>query len=196
MKMFPAKLTLNQKFAAAAFVFALLAAVVSIPKRGNSNLNLQELASLVENEKDHIDANELADWIMQKRNDYILIDTREKSLYDEYHIPTADNISLQKLINENFPADKKIVIYSEGGTHGAQGWFFLKSKGYKKVYFLRYGLNEWIDDLLFPKVSKELYESNSEEYQNIARKAAFFGGEVELTDSTNIKTKSYRREGC
>lgn len=196
MKILPDKLSTNQKFAVAAFILALLAAVVSIPKSGNSNLNLQELASLVENEKDHIDATELADWIMQKRADYILIDTRSKSNYKEYHIPTAQNISLQKLINENFPADKKIIIYSEGGTHGAQGWFFLKSKGYKEVYFLRYGLNEWIDDLLFPKVSKEMYESGSEEYQNIARKAAFFGGEVELTDSTNIKTKTYRREGC
>ena len=143
MKNLPVKFSTNQKFAAAALVFGLLAALVSFTKsNNNSDLDLQQLASLVENEKDHIDATELADWIMQKRSDYILIDTRSKSDYNEYHIPTAQNILLQKLINENFSAYKKIVIYSEGGTHGAQGWFFLKSKGYKEVYFLRYGLNE------------------------------------------------------
>ena len=153
MNKFFTELSLNKKLAAVALFLAVAAVVIGDPMQSNnSNINLNELALEVENEKDHIDAVELADWVMQRKDDYTLIDIRDKKSYDEYHIPTAINSSLQKLVNEKYSPEKKIVIYSQGGTHGSQAWFFLKAMGYKEVYFLRYGLYEWIDEVLFPKI--------------------------------------------
>lgn len=192
-----AELSMNKKLAALGFFLAVAAAVIGDPARNeNSNINLNELALEIENEKDHIDASILADWIMQKKQDYILVDIRDAEKFNEYHIPSAQNISIQKLINENFTRDVKILIYSQGGTHGSQAWFLLKAKGYRHVYFLRNGMYEWIDEILFPKISKQLFTENKSEFAKINRRTKFFGGEVELSDSLKIPPKTYRREGC
>lgn len=191
------KISFNQRLAVAVIVLALLAAVAGEPySKSKAGIDLNKLAALVENEKDHIDAVDLADWIMQKKDDYVLVDISSKPEYDEYHIPTAVNFQLQKIVNEDFSKEKKIVIYSQGGIHGSQAWFFLKAKGYDQVYFLRYGLNEWIDDVLFPVVPKQIYDNHKDEYLKISNKAMFFGGSVELSDSVDIQKKVYRREGC
>ena len=46
--------------------------------------------------------------------------------------------------------NEKIILYSEGGIHSAQAWFLLKAMGYKSVYMLRGGLDDWKDLVLFP----------------------------------------------
>ncbi len=41
--------------------------------------------------------------------------------------------------------EKLIILYSNGGTHAAQGWVLLQQEGFKNSAVLLGGLNYWVD---------------------------------------------------
>lgn len=142
-------MTLNQKLATAAGALALIALVLSA-RTPSSDVDLAALARAVEREEDHVDAIELAEWLRAQKPDLRVIDIRSAQEFQEYHIPTAQNVSLPRIMDVSVKPDETVVLYSEGGTHAAQAWFFLKAGGAKDVFFLRGGLNEWMDSVMNP----------------------------------------------
>lgn len=142
---------LERKLALAALVLGALAAFGDPGAgRGSVSLDTQELAALVEGEVDHVSPRELADWIIAQRTDYRLLDVREAAAYGEYHIPTAEHVPMTALADHPLLRNERIVLYSDGGVHSAQAWFFLKARGFPGVYILLGGLDAWIDEVLFP----------------------------------------------
>lgn len=143
--------TLERKLALAAVLLGALAAFGDPGAGGGSvTLDTRELASIVEGEVDHVTAGELGDWIIAQRSDYRLLDVRDAAAYGEYHIPTAEQVPLTGLAGYPLLRNERIVLYSDGGIHSAQAWFFLKAHGFPGVYILRGGLDAWIDEVLFP----------------------------------------------
>src|SRR3712207_2621444 len=100
-------------------------------------VDVARLAVVVERELDHVTALELAAWIRDRKPGLRVVDVRGADDFAEFHVPTAEHLSLAELIRTPFGPDETVVIYSEGGTHAAQGWFFLQTLGVKRVYFLR-----------------------------------------------------------
>lgn len=124
---------------ALAVVLALAAAVVRRP----STIDLDALARDVDRENDHVTAAQLATWIHDRRPGLRIIDLRSDSEYTAGHIPGAEHMSLFQLRHAGFRRDETIVLYSAGGGHAAQGWFFLRASGLDQVYSLRGGEDEW-----------------------------------------------------
>ena len=60
-------------------------------------IDLKELATIIDDEGDHVTAGELAGWIVEGRSDYRLIDLRSEPEYAAYHVPTAENVTLTAL---------------------------------------------------------------------------------------------------
>jgi hypothetical protein len=113
--MLPIQLSLNQRLGVVAFVLGAGALFASPRPVGTVTLDTRELALIVEGKLDHVSAEELADWIIQGRGDYRLIDVREAVDYAEYHIPTAEPVSLATLPDYPLWRTEKIVLYSDGG---------------------------------------------------------------------------------
>ncbi|MDZ7317483.1 MAG: rhodanese-like domain-containing protein [candidate division KSB1 bacterium] len=179
MKLFAqlGRMTLNQKLAALLLVLGFLAVFLGDPyRRAKAAIDAKELALIVEKQVDHVTAEELADWIIQGRADYRLIDLRSEAEYAAYHIPTAENIPLTELPNAELMRNEKIVLYSEGGIHSAQAWFLLRAKGYKAVYMLFGGLEEWKDKILFPVIPADVPPAEEKRYAKMAEISRFFGG--------------------
>ena len=42
--------------------------------------------------------------------------------------------------------NERIVLYSGGGIHSAQGWFLLRAQGFPGSYILLGGLDAWMDE--------------------------------------------------
>ncbi len=146
--------SLNQRLAMLAGFLGFLALVAGNPFRDQKvTIGLKELARAIESENDHISADQLAEWIMLK-SPVRVIDLRDSVSFATYHIPTAERIAMEELLEENTSKDGKLVIYSEGGIHAAQAWMLLKAKGHTNVYTLKGGLTIWKDDILFPVVSE------------------------------------------
>ncbi|MFB3852350.1 MAG: rhodanese-like domain-containing protein [Vicinamibacterales bacterium] len=170
------RLGLNQRLALAALVLGVVAIGAS-PYRGNLvRLDARELALIVKNEVDHVDAVEVAEWIIEGRSDFRLIDLRDSDSYAEYHIPGAEHVSIESLPDFGLGRHEKIVLYSDGGIHSAQGWFLLKAKGYRSVYIVSGGLDEWKNKVLFPALVEDPAPGRAAQNDKLKAIAAHFGG--------------------
>jgi rhodanese-related sulfurtransferase len=143
MKLSISQWSLPGKLALVALALGALAVFGDPYGGGAVTLHPRELAVMVQKEIDHVAVEELAGWIIQGRSDYRLIDLRDAGSWAAYHIPTAENIPITALPGDTLARNEKIVLYSDGGIHSAQAWFLLAAQGYKGVYILRGGLDEW-----------------------------------------------------
>ena len=144
------RLTLNQKLAVAAVALGAVALFAAPYPGSKVTLDARELALVVGTEADHVEAPELAAWIIESRADYRLVDLRTEGEFARYHIPTAVNVPMNVLTDAGLGRQEKIILYSEGGIHSAQAWMLLRAQGYKSVYMLKGGLEEWKDQVVFP----------------------------------------------
>jgi rhodanese-related sulfurtransferase len=190
-------------------------AVFGSPYHGSVvSLNTQELAVIVESKVDHVDATELADWIIQGKTDYRLIDIREAEAYAEYHIPTAENVPIAELPDYPLLRNERIVLYSDGGIHSAQAWFLLRAQGFPGVTMLFGGLDAWKDEVLFPALPADATPEQLSSFERARVVSEFFGGtprsgveakaevaavplpSVETPARVVAPTRKKRKEGC
>lgn len=169
--------TLQQRLAALAFVLGALALVAGDPYQGHTaTIDAKELSIIVQKEVDHVAPLELADWIIQGRSDYRLIDLRSEKEFATYAIPGAESVPVVSLTDHGMAKNEKIVLYSDGGIHSAQAWMVLRSLGYKGVYMLRGGLEGWNDDVLFPTLAENADAATRINFAKTAEVSKYFGG--------------------
>ena len=87
----------------------------------------------------------VADAAKMKEEGAFILDVREQSEWDSFHIPGANLIPLGELsarLNE-LPSDKPIVVVCRTGHRSAQGRDILLSAGFKKVTSMSGGVTEW-----------------------------------------------------
>jgi rhodanese-related sulfurtransferase len=169
-------MTLNQKLAAAAVTLGAIGLLARPNADGRVTIDTRSLAAEVGREVDHVDVYELADWIVQGRSDYRLLDIRDESAFAKYHIPTAESVPMTRLIDYPLLCNEKLVIYSDGGIHSAQAWFLLKARGYAGAYILRGGLDEWTDSILFPTFAANPTPFQQQRDARVRALSAHFGG--------------------
>ncbi len=104
------------------------------------------LARVVATEQDHVTTPQLADWIIQDRRDYELIDIRESAEFAVGHIDGARHIPLAELLSPatlaQLPAGRALVVYSNGTAHAAQAALLLRLVE-RDAYALLGGYNYW-----------------------------------------------------
>lgn len=147
-------ISLNKWLALAAGGLGFLALFAGSPFQDRTvTIDLKELARTIESEGDHVDPDQLAEWIMLKSRVRV-IDLRDSASFASYHIPTAQLLSMGELLEERGLKEEMLVLYSQGGIHAAQAWMLLKAKGHADVYTLKGGLTAWKEDILFPALSE------------------------------------------
>ena len=170
-------LTLNQKLALVAVVLGAVAIAATPYPGGRVTLDARELALVVSKEADHVEARELAAWIVESRADYRLVDLRAGAEFAQYHIPGAVNIPLAGLMDAGLGRQEKLVLYSDGGIHSAQAWMLLKAQGFPAVYMLKGGLEEWQEQVLFPALADNPTPDERARDEQRRVLSAFFGGQ-------------------
>jgi rhodanese-related sulfurtransferase len=157
-------------------VIAISAAISQVVRTSADNAGLASISK----EADHVSAGELAQWIMEKRSDYQLIDIRESWHYDDYHIATAMNIPFADFFQpanlKRLDRNKKIVIYGLGAGHAARTQLLLSIKGYRAFS----GIIEWWDEAMTP-TSLRSSNPQSSGYQQARERRDFFAGTSSAT---------------
>ncbi len=172
-----ASLSVPQKAGIGAILLGVIGLFAGDPYRGRTyTIDEQELARVVQTTVDHVSPQELADWIIQGKTDYRLIDLRTEQEFGAYHIPGAENVPLTALADHGLGMTEKIVLYSEGGIHSAQAWFLLRAKGYRAAYMLFGGLEEWKDKVLFPRLAANATPAETVEFAKMSAVSTYFGG--------------------
>ena len=159
----------------------------------HARINVNALSKAVGGEDDHVAAIELAGWIKNRRTGLRIVDVRSAEAFDAYHLPMAERVSIDSLASAGFAHNDTIVLYSDGGAHAAQGWVFLRAMGYDKVYFLRGGVYEWLDDVMNPALRVGATPKDSATFADVAAISRYFGGEPRANPSIPVKP---RRRGC
>lgn len=182
------KLSLNTRLAAIALILGFIGVFAGSPYKGSrTSVDAKELGLIVDNEVDHVKVEELADWIIQGKADFRLLDLRTEKEYNEYHIPNSENVMTSQLETYPLLRNEKIVLYSDGGIHSAQAWFLLRANGYKGVYILLGGLEEWNDKILFPKISANPTKEQFASFDKMKEVSKFFGGSPQTgTEETKV----------
>jgi hypothetical protein len=178
------RLTLNQKLAGAALLLGAAALFASPYPGSKVTLDAKELSLIVASEADHVEAPELAAWIIEGRGDYRLVDLRTPAEFDRYHIPTAQNIPMSVLTDAGLGRQETLVLYSEGGIHSAQAWMLLRAQGYTAVYMLKGGLDEWNDQVVFPVIADNPTPEQRARDERLRSIAVFFGGQPRSAAAT------------
>jgi rhodanese-related sulfurtransferase len=174
---------MQRGLAAAALTLGVLALIAGEPSRGVSGrVDVGELARAVEQETDHVSAVELARMIRARTPSLRMIDLRSAEEFGEYQIPGAERMSLTELTQRPFDRSETIVLYSEGGTHAAQGWFLLRARGLERVYFLRGGVFEWVDEIMEARIAPDASASEREAFREVAELSRYFGGQPSISD--------------
>ena len=171
------RLNWKQRLMLGTLVLGLIAVLIGNPGAGaRVTIDTQELAWIISQEADHVTAAELADWLIAGREDYRLLDLRGEKDYAEYNIPSSENVPLATLIDTPLLRNEKLVLYGEGGVHAAQAWMLLAARGYKHVYMLKGGLDEWQDQILFPRLADSASAVQKAAFEKVKQISLHFGG--------------------
>lgn len=74
-----------------------------------------------------------------------MLDVREQSEWDQFHMPDAQLIPLATLESRisDLPKDRDIVVVCRSGNRSAQGRDILLRAGFSRVTSMAGGMNEW-----------------------------------------------------
>jgi rhodanese-related sulfurtransferase len=177
-----------------AILFALLAVVAGSPyKITIQPVSVNEEFEIEGKSVKVIDAKELAKWIMDKRDDYYLIDIREINEFDEYHIPFAFSGSGRESMNTAIDKKAAIIIYDKSSRYSIEKLKPLIDNRNEQIYVVMGGMNEWINKILFPDLRGN-GDMSKEEIEKIYKTSTYFGGKP-ILEKDRPKRK-YKREGC
>ena len=175
-----------------AISLAALAAVAGSPRRNStSSLDIAALAHEVQTETDHVTAIELARWIRDRKPNLRIIDIRDSAEFEQYHVPEAERLPIEEVVNTPLKPGETIVLYSGGGAHAAQAWVLLRARGEKNVFFLRGGIAEWLDEVMNARIPSEATEEQRAQADSIAALSRYFGGVPRQVDSV-VPIQSFR----
>ena len=210
-------LSLNGRLAAIAFVLGFVALFAGSPYTGaGATVNTKELSIAMATGADQVGVTTLADWIIQGKADFRVVDVRPEAAYAEYHLPPAENIPVAGLAQSSLQRNEKVIVYAEDGARAAQAWMLLRAKGYKGVYILRGGLEAWKDSVLFPRIPENPTPAQVVEFARAREVSKFFGGTPQAGDAAEAQavvmpklampsspatgaagvTKKKKKEGC
>lgn len=168
--------------ALAALTLGAFAAFAGSPRPGNG-IDVVKLAHDVETEADHVTAVELARWIRDRKPNLRVIDIRDSIEFEDFHIPLAERMPIEKVVATSFKPAETVVLYSGGGAHAAQAWVMLRARGDRNVFFLRGGAAEWIADVLNPQIPAKATDTEKQEWDSVAALSRYFGGVPRQVDS-------------
>ena len=150
---------------------------------GNSEgakTSLVDVAQAAAREADRVSVEDLASWLIEERQDFVLIDVRAASDYDNGHIGEAQNIAIAQLVTAEtlatLPTDRKVVVYSNGSENGAKAATLLRIAGLD-AHVVTGGYNAWHARILNPDISAEELDGESPQVSAQRAYACYFVGD-------------------
>ena len=175
-----------------AIILGIAAAFIGNPSNTTiTSVNIKEIALKSEKDVNRVTVNDLASWIIKGNMDYRLVDLRNESEYNEYNIPTSENISTGSLVNSDLKRNGRIILYSNDDIVASQAWFILKSSEFKSVYILKGGLEVWKNEVIFPVCKCVDNPDQGQKHIHTEKEeiAKFFGGQLESSANNAIVKK-------
>jgi len=129
----------------------------------------------------YITTDQLADKLVNQDPTVLLIDTRSEKEFNDFSLPNALNIPIEKLLDEDYESylDQDaydIILFSNDNFYADQAWMLGNRLGYKHLYVLKGGLNEWFNTIIDPKYPDETMPQEAFELYNFRKAAGMYFG--------------------
>jgi rhodanese-related sulfurtransferase len=185
-------------------VIALIGAAVLIflpDKTKNNELDPERLLMEINNPSRFLSVDRVAHRLVEKDPSLLLIDVRAEEAYNDFSLPGAVNIPVSKVLlseNEDFlnRSDLEVVLFSNEDIYADQAWILCTRIGYKNLYVMRGGLNEWFDKIMQPEPPAATAPNEAFDLYSfrLAASQYFGGGTMESTEQPKETIIIKRRE--
>jgi rhodanese-related sulfurtransferase len=150
------------------------------PQPGDGRTSLVDVAQAAARGSDSVAVDELARWIVEGREDFVLVDVRTAGDFKQGSIGKARNLSIAELVTEDvldtLPADRKVIVYSNGSENGAKASVLLRLAGLD-AHVLSGGYNAWHAQILNPEIPAEEQPGESLQVTEQRALACYFVGD-------------------
>jgi len=192
------KILIKRRYQLLALILLILAGgLVLIPKHDKHEGIKPELfvKNILSNER-YISTDILAERMISQDPSLILIDTRSAEAYQEFSLPDAVNIPLDKVFDENLNAYLNqdvydIVLFSNDHFLADEVWMMGNRMGYQRLYVLQGGLNEWFKTIIHPKYPSQTMSQDAFDLYSFRMAAGRYFGVA--NDTLEIKQKVIRK---
>ena len=146
----------------------------------DSQVSFTDVAQAAARQEDRVTVEQLAAWLVEEKQDFVLIDVRASLDFEKGQISDARNIPLAELVTasslEGLPHDRKIVVYSNGSENAAKGEVMLRLAGFD-AHLLAGGYNAWHQRILNPDISADELDGESPQVSAQRALSCYFVGE-------------------
>ena len=166
----------------AVILLALAGGLVLLPKyKANEGIKPELFVKNAISSERFISTDLLADRLINQDPSILLIDTRSKKEFNEFSLPNAINIPLKNLLDDDYIGyiDQDVydvILYSNDSFHADQAWMIGNRLGFKKLYVLKGGLNEWFNTIINPKQPEETMPREAFELYSFRKAAGMYFG--------------------
>jgi rhodanese-related sulfurtransferase len=163
-----------------------------IPNELDPNVLLMEITD----PSRYLDVDLIAQRIIEKDPSLLLIDVRAADQYSAYALPGSFNIPLEKILeseNEDYlnRDDLDVVLYSNGDLYADQAWILCARLGYKNLYVLKGGLNQWFATIMQPQMPPATAPSEDfDQYTFRLAASQYFKGGTSVETNMNGKQEN------
>ena len=191
------KIIVSKQYQILALILLVLAGgLVLLPKYSkNEGISPELFVKHALSSERYISTDLLADRLVNQDPTVLLVDTRSAEEYNAFALPNAINIPLKDLFDEELNAYINqdlydVIIYSNDHFYSNEAWMIGNRLGYKNLYVLKGGLNEWFKTIINPKMPEETDAKKEFELYSF-RKAAgmYFGVGAPKPEASNKPTK-------
>jgi rhodanese-related sulfurtransferase len=150
------------------------------PASPGGQSSLVDIAQAAARQNDRVNVEELASWLIEERQDFVLIDVRSSVEFEKGAIGNAMNVPIAELVSAEtlgtLPADRKIVVYSNGSENGAKAATLLRVAGLD-ARVVTGGYNAWHARVLNPDITAEELDGESLQVSEQRAYACYFVGD-------------------
>ena len=141
---------------------------------------LVDVAQAAARQTDRVSVRDLASWLIEERQDFVLIDVRSAADFDRGAIGEAQNIPIAELVTAEtlagLPTDRRILVYSNGSENGAKAATLLRIAGLD-AHVVSGGYNAWHARVLNPDIPLEEVDGESLRVSEQRAYACYFVGD-------------------
>ena len=167
----------------AVLFLAVTFALTQLPEKGERiPVKPEEMLLKANDDSRYLSTHFIAKRLIERDPSLFLIDVRMMYEFEEYNIPGSFNIPLEEITLPDWEAyvdqdAMDIVFYSNSDIYADQAWMLCAQKGYKNLYVMKGGLNEWFKTIISPTPPDETASLEAFEQYSFERAASiYFGG--------------------
>jgi rhodanese-related sulfurtransferase len=139
-----------------------------------------DVAQAAARQEDRVSVEQLAEWLIEERKDFLLVDVRSQDEFRKAKIHDAENIPLAELVASEtiagLPGDRKVVVYSNGSENAAKAATMLRLAGLD-AHLVTGGYNAWHERILNPDIPAEELDGESPQVSAQRAYSCYFVGD-------------------